>query len=88
MPTRMHSSRMRTACLLMYPGGLHPGRGAASRGGLYLEEGVCLGGSASRGGGSASEGSASKGVCLGGPHQGDLPKVCIGQTPFPHLLTE
>ena len=58
----MHSSRMRTARLLTYRGGvciqgsLHPGKGVCPEGGL--SRGVCI---------------ASKGVCPGGSAWG----VCI-----------
>ena len=53
----MHSSRVRTARLLMHPGGLH--RGGQHPGGVCIwGRGVCLGGAASRG--VCRRGSASR----------------------------
>ena len=77
--TRMHSSRIRTSRLLMYPGGgLHPEGGGLHPGGGGLHPG----------GGGLHPGE-------GGLHPGGLPRVCprstyggVGRPPSSSLWTE
>ena len=85
--TTMHSSRMRTACLLPVSPSMHCGWGVSAPGGVggvgvSVPRGLLLGGVCSRGRGCSQEGEG-EGVCSwpGGLLLGGLSHYALGQTP-------